>query len=773
MWNRTFMNVVGSARRSWLADETLFRLAAIGFPAFVFGYWLLAENHGIFGDEGWHLVFLLDAWKKPASTALQRVWDLYVFNDQYPPLFYLLSAPFVFFFDNHLVGARLFVATLGAAVLWLFYRCLRLFIGRWSSLVGVYVLLTSGIFIEATRYYLLEILLALFVLATWFLVVSYRRNHRPELLVAIGLTLAAGLLTKLNFPIYVLPMGVVLGAELLRREAGGRIPWGSAARRALLVAAPLLLAVPWYWQNLANPRNILVQYRVLRDLGDVTSIMDPVVMLTSTWRILPEFFPGFVYAGLVVCAVVYLVGRRAADGAHDADATRRVDHALLFSGAYVLYLTFVLFPLGLSYAQRWNLSYLFVAAALALMLSAVRPPWLKRSFGAILAMLAVLWCTNNLVRHFTDWPVVNYPQRQHYSLPDALPTGMAGVASLVVRNERSLPAPSEHATVSLLSNQHDAANASALNYELKLRGSTLKAVPVGGFDNAVDVDMLLDVNYIVRFADRRMGVDPEVQRYVAIADRWLGKYPQTFRLIGRAETRRGDIEVWWRPNGNVPFREALDLVDTGRALGKGTPFEPFWDLALYRLQFSRGSGQEVDESFRTLAAHLPEFRAKLRPVIGARLEREVGEVAALQKGAKSIVREPLTERVASGGALAFVDSIKETTSCFFASGWVGRADKAGPMKEALLVQSETILARLSEFSARPDVAEAFKAPGMRGSGFMFCIPYSHMQSGPTPLRLLARDNDGTLHEFYRKDINLAATRVSGSDDPQITKANTP
>jgi hypothetical protein len=84
-----------------------------------------------------------------------------------------------------------------------------------------------------------------------------------------------------------------------------------------------------------------------------------------------------------------------------------------------------------------------------------------------------------------------------------------------------------------------------------------------------------------------------------------------------------------------------------------------------------------------------------------------------------------------------------------------------------------ILSRLTGFSERKDVADHFKAPGMRGSGFMFCIPYTHMQSGPSSLRLLARDGDGTLYEFYRNDINIAATLVAGGDEPRITRAKEP
>jgi hypothetical protein len=120
-----------------------------------------------------------------------------------------------------------------------------------------------------------------------------------------------------------------------------------------------------------------------------------------------------------------------------------------------------------------------------------------------------------------------------------------------------------------------------------------------------------------------------------------------------------------------------------------------------------------------------------------------------------------------------VETIRETTSYFLVSGWGGPADKSGPMKKALLVQNDTIHSRLTKCSERKDVSDHFKAPGMRDSGFMFCVPYTHMQSGPSLLRLLARDGDGTLYEFYRNDINIAATLVAGGDEPRITRARVP
>ncbi len=78
-------------------------------------------------------MFLMDAWQKPATSTWRWLWHLYVFNDQYPPAFYLLSAPFFFLFDNHLIGARLYSATLAAFAIAIFYRILRLYVDRWYA----------------------------------------------------------------------------------------------------------------------------------------------------------------------------------------------------------------------------------------------------------------------------------------------------------------------------------------------------------------------------------------------------------------------------------------------------------------------------------------------------------------------------------------------------------------------------------------------------------------------------------------------------------------
>ena len=57
--------------------------------------WLLGERHSVYGDEAFHLTNLLDGVAAATGGLVDRFVALYLFNFAYPPVFHLLSAPFV------------------------------------------------------------------------------------------------------------------------------------------------------------------------------------------------------------------------------------------------------------------------------------------------------------------------------------------------------------------------------------------------------------------------------------------------------------------------------------------------------------------------------------------------------------------------------------------------------------------------------------------------------------------------------------------------------
>lgn len=737
------------------ASDALFRALLWGYPGLLFGYWLLAENHGVFGDEGWHLLFLLDAWQKPAGSTLRWLWNLYVFNDQYPPVFYLLSAPFFFLFDNHLVGARVYSATLAAVDLAIFYRILRLYVGRWLALLGVVVLCSSGVFVEATRYYLLEICLLMWLLAICWLVATYWRKPSPIKAIGLGVVVALGILTKPNFVIYAFPLGVLLlAAIVLRLRAAAMSPRQAAGHLALVLLPPLVLALPWYVNNFGNPDNMLATLRKARPLGELVPVYDPRVMVRFLWTSLPEFFPPFFYVAFVVvaAAVSATLVRPAGTANADPGARRRNVAAALFLG-YAVYLTLLLFPLGLYYALRWNLSYAALVAALVCLLASV--PWksLRVAVCVVLVALSALYTANNFFRQFTASPLLTW-SRVWYWNPRAQSTGVEEIARIVEDEERRAKAPGEGVGVAILMQAHGGVHAGAANYYLRTLGSSLKSQATGYYDNAIDVDFLTGSRYIaVPETLSDASVHPDSYRYQAVAQRWLPRHPDTFALLGRAYGRFGTFDVYKRVVPVVAASVEEDLIRIGTEFERGTAFEPFWKLARFRLAASTGHlTPELEAELDAVAAAVPSLQGRLHPPILERLKNEIAEARELAAATSGAKQSALGGKVEAGGADGFVDSVRHVSRCLLVKGWVVPADRAGPVRSVLAVRDRTVLAEVDGLADRPDVAKHFGNPALTRSGFGLCVPLDSLAPGGGDIRLVARNADGTLHEFSRRAV---------------------
>ncbi len=719
------------------------------------GYWLLAENHGIFGDEGWHLMFLIDAWQKPAASTLHRLWNLYVFNDQYPPVFYLPSVPFFFLFDNHLVGARLYSATLAAIAIAIFYRILRLHVGRWLAVLGVVLLFSSGVFIEATRYYLLEIGLLVWLLAFYLLVANYLRAASTAKAAGIGAILVAGLLTKPNFAIYAFPIGLLLLYGIVVRVRSAQMGKAQTARHVALMSVPaLVLALPWYIVNLLNPTNLLLTLRRVRPSGELVPVYDPVEMARFTWASLPEFFPSFFYAALVVCALLVGVARHFRPEPASADpAARARGRATAFFLGYVAYLTIVLFPLGLYYALRWNLSYAFLVAAMVCLLASLPARPLRIAFCVTLAALSLTYTFNNFFRQFTASPLFTWGRVAYWN-PSALPTGAKEIARIIDREERQSRAPGSGADVAILAQVHGGLHAGAANYYLRTLGSPLKSTSIGFFDNPVDVDFLTGSRYIVvPSVAASPHAPPVTYRYQAVAQRWLPRHPELFHPIGRVASRYGELDVYKRTTAAVPVGAEDDLIRIGTELERGTAFEPFWKLARFRLGASSGRltpalAQELD----AVSSQVSSLQGRLDPPILERLKYQVLQAQQLERAIAGLKEAPLTEAVVSTGADGFVEDVRRASQCMLVRGWIVPSDHAGPMKAILVVHDGMVLAELEGLNERPDIAKHFGNPALGRSGFLLCIPLERLRDGGAEFELVGRAADGTLHVLAKRRI---------------------
>ncbi len=168
----------------------------------------------------------------------------------------------------------------------------------------------------------------------------------------------------------------------------------------------LVRALPWYAINLLNPHNLLITLRRVRPFGELNPVYDPMAMLRFTWTALPEFFPSFFYIAVAVGAAIVVAARFAAGSPSARAATEQVrDRATIFFSGYVLYLTIVLFPLGLYYALRWNLSYAFLVATLVCLLASLPSRPSRIAVCVVLAALSMVYTFNNFFRQFTTSPL--------------------------------------------------------------------------------------------------------------------------------------------------------------------------------------------------------------------------------------------------------------------------------------------------------------------------------------------------------------------------------
>jgi hypothetical protein len=172
-----------------------------------------------------------------------------------PPLLYLLTIPSVALFGLSHGAMLLPLLPMMLGVLLLTARMAERLWGRWHGPAAVLLLLSATIFWNYSRSYTLEVPLLLAV--TWALQVLLEWPSRPGWwrVAGWGLLLAAGLWSKITFPLYLFGPLAVLLLWGVRGEWGGNA--GSRGVRGLLPFAlswmlALLLAAPWYLPRLGG-----------------------------------------------------------------------------------------------------------------------------------------------------------------------------------------------------------------------------------------------------------------------------------------------------------------------------------------------------------------------------------------------------------------------------------------------------------------------------------------------------------------------------------------
>jgi 4-amino-4-deoxy-L-arabinose transferase-like glycosyltransferase len=202
-------------------------------------------------DDSWYLtdsLHLFDALKKWGLGGWGRCYLFEVQSRFKAPLPCALPTPIYLLFGRNPHPAILINYFFLAVLFWSLYSIARRFWGRRVAVLAVWI---TGSLTETfllTNWYLVELGLAALVLATIWSLIQSQDLTRTRWVLLLGVLLGLGMLQKILYPAYVLPILVfyLFRGVKKRREPGSPRAWTTYA--ALLVPA-MIVAGPWYLAN--------------------------------------------------------------------------------------------------------------------------------------------------------------------------------------------------------------------------------------------------------------------------------------------------------------------------------------------------------------------------------------------------------------------------------------------------------------------------------------------------------------------------------------------
>lgn len=234
----------------------LFIAAEIGINAF----WLRA-NVTPYGRDAWSYLYTMRAYLDMAATpAWDTLFRMFTYHDFRPPLLWLSALPLALPFPQTPDGVT-FVNTLFLAVTLLATYGLGVQLsGRWTGLLGAFLVGTFPMLFGLSRLFYAEVLLtALIALNLYFLVRSDGFAHRRFALLW-GCTLGLGMLAKWTMPAFVGLPALLIAVRSgllndLRQALRARTPdwrsFGLALLGGLAVAALWVLPA---WSTITQER---------------------------------------------------------------------------------------------------------------------------------------------------------------------------------------------------------------------------------------------------------------------------------------------------------------------------------------------------------------------------------------------------------------------------------------------------------------------------------------------------------------------------------------
>lgn len=558
-------------------------LIPIGFSV----YWFLRENHGIYGDEAAHYKILIDAihWFKHTPGILSKTKILYIFNNRYPPAFYLSSLPLIELLDNWILGGRLFVLLLNIMNLILFYELLRTKFGIIPSIVSCLVLNSGFQYLLVSRYYGQEILLITVMFALLLSLEYYLSTFRTRYIIVSALIIAFGFLVKYNF---ILNFGPIMIFFLFRLYLL-KVRFRECVSICVILLLPsVVLSLPWYiYTYVTSPQSNAIQALIAaKQRGYIAPNQNLLQSLLALFQSTPKYFPLIVIYLLIILFVAFSFFR-------DKKAVKGLGLAS-FALITSFFISLILQVLSIR-TLRWYFSYSLIPILFAFFLENIRS---GKKIEIVLSTLIILFLIistyNNTVELLiNDQQILNlasYSRKDEF-IPKNLPTGAEEAVLQINQDWLTDHNAEEKIIVGFVGHIHEGLHGHAFTFygkQLGLLNWTESNVGNLNMDLPNNWEIFFDSNYLIYIKGYKSSTNSLYKFYQSVVENLPDFYDRCAPVLHEFESRFGRVVVRRINPHCFTIEDKYEFINTMGNSIEIFPFSIFWELEAIQLKSDTG-----------------------------------------------------------------------------------------------------------------------------------------------------------------------------------------
>ncbi|OOZ36743.1 ArnT family glycosyltransferase [Solemya velesiana gill symbiont] len=485
------------------------RRALLITPVVLIIYWWIGEAHEIYGDEATHISLAVKLYKTIVSDGLLSA---ITFDQRYPPLFYFLSGPFINVASDSLLGGRVFVGIIWLLGLALIYQIIdRLTAEKWIATTIVLLLVGFAPFVEIGRFYLVEGILIVAILA--FIYASEELFIQPsaKYLVILMWLLSVGSLVKFNYLLYVFPVIIsllfcLLMNNTLRSEISHCI---SQNRNKILFSIPLVFFVPIYWYAY----QILISKSAVSGLSGMLSSGHLVAQSTAinvASQVLEYYLLNFKVI-ILVCGLAFfgLLLNKAANlfssprvegGGRETSRSQQLHNFVFITSVIgIILIPVVLSLIGLGGERRWHLEYIYFVLLISVLFSNIHKLMIRQMLYGITYCIIIVLIVNQWISPSYRYIDFNYHVTDWIGRPDSTPVGANDIARKIALDWESQSDYDDQLSLFFFYHEHRGSHfLSVAHYLEKLLPGTYITTDAGAFFNRpIRLEQVLNSDYLI------------------------------------------------------------------------------------------------------------------------------------------------------------------------------------------------------------------------------------------------------------------------------------